>query len=92
MFALVCFAPEGGSGLTDTEVYEQRKLGGGLGYTDSQLQVIFSQVFEILSLRKMKDVPSETNLFGQGFLWTMLMKSLPNKALQRTRTSRAAEL
>lgn len=31
---MVCFRPEGGSGLSDDEVYERGTLGGGLGYTD----------------------------------------------------------
>lgn len=74
MFALVCFTPEGGSGLTDIEVYEQLKIGGGLGYTDTQLREIFSRAFEILSLRKMNEMSPDTKLFGKDFLWTILMK------------------
>jgi SAM-dependent methyltransferase len=73
-FGLVCFTPKAGSGLTDMEVYEQRKLGGGLGYTESQLREIFSRTFEILSLRKMKETPPDSKLFGKGFFWTLLLK------------------
>ena len=80
-FALACFTPEGGSGLTDAEVYQQRKLGGGLGYTDTQLREIFSHAFNIVSLRRMKEMSSDAKLFGKEFLWAMLMKPLPNKAM-----------
>lgn len=80
-FGLVCFTPEGGSGLTDDEVYEQRTLGGGLGYTDIQLREIFSPGFDILSMRKMKHIDQSDNLlgpndslFGRDFLWVTLMK------------------
>jgi cyclopropane fatty-acyl-phospholipid synthase-like methyltransferase len=73
-FGLVCFRPEGGSGLSDFEVYEKRMLGGGLGYTEEQLRYIFSRSFNILECRKMKHYGDEDALFGQDFLWTLLME------------------
>jgi SAM-dependent methyltransferase len=80
-FALVCFTPDGGSGLDDFEVYQQWKLandrGHGFGYTSSQLKEIFSPSFEILSLRKMEEAPPDRKLFGKDFLWAVLMKPLP---------------
>ena len=75
-FGLVSFTPVGGSGLTDEDVYEQRSLGGGMGYTDGQLRDIFSPAFEILSMRKMKHMEPEDNRFGRNFLWAALMKPL----------------
>jgi len=36
-YGLVCFRPEGGSGYTDEQVYEQGTLGGGLGYSEHSL-------------------------------------------------------
>ena len=74
LFGLVCFAPEGGSGLSDWEVYRHRKLGGGLGYSQEQLQKIFQHQFEILKLRKMREMDSDSGLFGEAFLWAILMK------------------
>ncbi|MGA7803581.1 class I SAM-dependent methyltransferase [Bradyrhizobium sp.] len=80
-FALVCFTPDGGSGLDDFEVYRQWKLtddrGQGLGYTSSHLREVFSPGFEILSLRKMQEAPPDRKLFGKDFLWTVLMKPIP---------------
>jgi SAM-dependent methyltransferase len=80
-FALVCFTPDGGSRLSDLEVYQGWKLadgfGSGLGYTSSQLKEVFTRSFEILSLRKMREVAADRKLFGKDFLWTALMKPLP---------------
>lgn len=73
-FGLVCFAPEAGSGLTDQEVYEQRTLAGGLGYTEASLRAIFSRHFQIASLRRMREVPPDCQVFGKDFLWTALMR------------------
>ena len=79
-FALVCFTPDGGSRLSDFEVYKQWKLaddrGSGLGYTSSQLSEIFSRTFEILSLRRMEEVGSDREFYGKAFLWAALMKPL----------------
>lgn len=72
LFGLVCFAPEGGSGMTDAEVYERGTLGGGLGYDEARLRAIWSRNFEILELRRMRERPPGAALFGRGFLWTML--------------------
>lgn len=71
-FGLTCFRPEGGSGLTDREVYERWTLGGGLGYTEEQLRAIWSRELEILELRPMGEVEG---LFGKDFLWVMLAQA-----------------
>ena len=73
-FGLVCFAPEGGSDMTDAEVYERGTLGGGLGYDEARLREIWSADFEILELRRMRELPPGGPLFGRGFLWTMLAR------------------
>jgi SAM-dependent methyltransferase len=70
-FAMVCFRPEGGSGLSDDAVYERRTLGGGLGYSEERLREIWSGTFTILELRPMKEQRSESALFGENFLWAM---------------------
>lgn len=74
LFGLVCFTPEGGSGLSDWEVYRQRKLGGGLGYSAERLRKLFERQFEILELRKMKEMGSNSPLFGEAFFWAILMR------------------
>lgn len=71
---LVCFRPEGGSGLSDRDVYEQRSLGGGLGYTEEQLRHIFGLSFETVELRRMAKADPSTQLFGEDFLWAGLMR------------------
>jgi len=73
-FGLVCFTPEGGSGLSDREVYEQRTLEGGLGYSEEQLRNIFSTSFGILELRRMEEKSEDDRLFGEDFLWAALMR------------------
>lgn len=72
-FGLVCFRPEGGSGLSDREAYEQRSLRGGLGYTQEQLESVFSPHSEILSFRRMSEERPDSLAFGKDFLWAILM-------------------
>jgi SAM-dependent methyltransferase len=77
-FGLVCFRPEGGSGLTDEQVEQQGTLGGGLGYTDQQLRALWDRPpFAVLELEQMRENPSEAPAFGQDFLWTLLAAKQP---------------
>lgn len=71
-FGLVCFRPEGGSGLIDREVYERRTLAGGLGYTDDRLRAIWSRHLDVRVLRQMHKQPAGSASFGEDFLWVML--------------------
>lgn len=73
-FGLVCFTPEGGTVLSDREVYELRSLKGGLAYTQSQLESIFSPCFEILDFRRMTEMSPDSGVFGKDFLWTVFMR------------------
>jgi len=70
----VCFRPEGGSGLTsDRQVYEQRTLGGGLGYGENQLRALWDdEPFSIEVLRAMANQDGEPS-FGADFLWALLV-------------------
>lgn len=69
-FGLVCFSPEGGSGLTDREVYERRTLGGGLGYSEDRLRALWSDGFVVDELRPLRaGVPGR---FGEEFLTALL--------------------
>lgn len=71
-FGLVCFTPEGGSGLSDDDVYRLGSLGGGLGYDEQRLREIWSTDFDIQVLRRMHEQPAGGDRFGKRFLWTML--------------------
>jgi hypothetical protein len=79
--ALTCFAAgEGGMGseLADAELYRERALQGGLAYAPESLRRIFSDLVEV-ELRRMREEPGESELFGETFLWTALFRrdSLP---------------
>jgi SAM-dependent methyltransferase len=71
-FGLTCFRPEGGSGLTDDEVYERRSLGGGLGYTQERLREIWSARLGVRVVRQMRKPAPDSGLFGETFLWALL--------------------
>lgn len=69
-FAMTCFRPEAGSGLTDREVYERRTVGGGLGYDETGLRALWDRPpFVLCDLRPMR---SGGEHFGEAFLWALL--------------------
>jgi SAM-dependent methyltransferase len=74
IFAMNCFAPGGGSEYSDLEVYEKRSMGGGLSFTEESLKKIFSNDFHDLQIRRMKELPENSGIFGKDFLWTVKMK------------------
>jgi SAM-dependent methyltransferase len=72
-YGLVCFRPEGGSGYTDQQVYERASLGGGLGYTEDELRLLWGRPpFRVRVLRQMRKPGEQERLFGEDFLWTLL--------------------
>ena len=71
---LVCFAPEGGSGLSDDEVYTHNSLGGGLGYDELRLREIWGELFHIASLQRMHEQSVGSQLFGKSYLWALLAR------------------
>lgn len=72
-FGLSCFRPEGGSGLTDQQVYERASLGGGLGYTEDQLQALWDRApFSVRVLRQMASTGADGPHFGEDFLSVLL--------------------
>jgi SAM-dependent methyltransferase len=80
-YGLVCFRPEGGSGYTDDQVYEQGSLGGGLGYTEERLRGWWDQPpFEVRVLRPMNEPPAGEQSFGRNFLWALLATKTGNAA------------
>ena len=70
-FGLVCFRPEGGSGLDDDEAEARGSLGGGLGYTEARLREIWTPALEWQELRPMVAQPEGGDLFGADFLWSL---------------------
>jgi len=78
-FGLVCFRPEGGSDLTDQQVYESRSLGGGLGYSEDRLRAMWNaSPFSVQVLRQMLPQGDQGPNFGLDFLWALLAaKDLP---------------
>lgn len=75
-FALTCFVEGGdfgGATLSDIEVYRERSLQGGLGFTENKLKNIFKD-FKMIQLRRMIHVPETEPVFGVDGLWTALFQ------------------
>jgi SAM-dependent methyltransferase len=72
-YGLVCFRPEGGSGLSDEQAEAQGSIGGGLGYTAERLRELWdTPPFAVLELEQMPQLPHESPMFGADFLWALL--------------------
>ncbi|WP_394188815.1 class I SAM-dependent methyltransferase [Paenisporosarcina quisquiliarum] len=75
-FAITCFVEGGefgGSDITDWEVYRQRSLNGGLGFTEEKLRLIFDSLEEI-EIRRMKEARETDEVFGVSALFTALFR------------------
>ncbi|MFS0864723.1 class I SAM-dependent methyltransferase [Fredinandcohnia sp. 179-A 10B2 NHS] len=75
-FAITCFVEGGefgGASISDLEVYKLRSLKGGLGFTEEKLRSIFRD-FEVIEIRKMKELEPSKGVFGVNGLWTALFK------------------
>ncbi|GHF00473.1 hypothetical protein GCM10017786_36650 [Amycolatopsis deserti] len=77
-FGLVTFG-DGGSALSDSEVYAQGSLGGGLAYSAEDLREIFAG-FDLVEQRVMADQPEDSELFGKSILRTALFRSRASRA------------
>jgi SAM-dependent methyltransferase len=77
-FGLVCFNTEGGSDLSDWEVYRVRSLRGGLGFSERRLRQVLAPHFEVVELRTMNEAPAGAPVFGKAFLWAALLRSRPS--------------
>lgn len=78
LFGLTCFVQGGelgGADISDWEVYRLKSLKGGLGFTEEKLREIFRD-FEVIEIRKMRDVNENERLFGTSALWVALFKNL----------------
>ena len=55
-------------------MYEQRTLGGGLGYTEDRLRTIWdADPFTVDVLRTMTQQDGTGPTFGEDFLWALLV-------------------
>ncbi|MGG0187610.1 SAM-dependent methyltransferase [Bacillus rhizoplanae] len=77
-FGLTCFATgeldeKNGSEISDWDVYRGWSLQGGIAYSEEKLRDVF-QDFEIIELRKMKEIRQPNEVFGESFLWTALFR------------------
>lgn len=75
LFSLVCFAPGGGSDYSDIDVYKNRSMAGGLSFTEDSLQSIFKESFYDIQIRRMKELPEESGMFGKDFIWVVRMRN-----------------
>ncbi|WP_442600196.1 class I SAM-dependent methyltransferase [Neobacillus sp. D3-1R] len=73
-FGIVCFNTEGALDTPDWEVYKERSLKGGIGYTEERLKEIFEKEFTIKNFRRMKKIIQPDDIFGEDFLWACLME------------------
>jgi cyclopropane fatty-acyl-phospholipid synthase-like methyltransferase len=77
LFGLACFATGDGSPiLSDREAYERCSTQGGFSFTEEDLRQIFANRFEMLSLRRMRELPQDSGLFGKSFLWTGILRKV----------------
>ncbi|MCY9529993.1 MULTISPECIES: class I SAM-dependent methyltransferase [Paenibacillus] len=76
LFAITCFVlggKFGGAEMSDWDVYRVRSLKGGLGFTEDKLKLIFHD-FEVIEMRKMREVKQPSHVFGTEALLTALFK------------------
>ncbi|GAK03944.1 LOW QUALITY PROTEIN: methyltransferase [Geomicrobium sp. JCM 19037] len=66
-YAVSCFkanGPLGGAVLTDVEIYRQRSLQGGLGFTKDDLEACFTP-WKPIEIRDMRETDEEEQRFGK---------------------------
>lgn len=73
-FGIVCFNTEGALATSDWDIYNERSLKGGIGYTEERLKEIFEEDFTIKDFRRMNKMIQSDEVFGEDFLWTSLMQ------------------
>lgn len=77
-FSMICFNLKGGANMSDYDVYRDNSMHGGIGFSEYKLRTILETYFEIIEFREMKKTDNE-EVFGENFLWTVLMKKKQNK-------------
>ncbi|MFD6209209.1 MULTISPECIES: class I SAM-dependent methyltransferase [unclassified Peribacillus] len=74
LYSIICFVEGGilgGADISDWEVYRQRSLKGGLGFSEEKIKTIFKD-FEVVEIRKMRNMEQSKEAFGVQGLWTGL--------------------
>ncbi len=72
-FLMTCFNLDGGANVSDYDVYRDRSMHGGLGFSEYKIKKILENYFRIIEFRKMKE-SSDPAVFGKDFMWVILMK------------------
>lgn len=80
-FGLTCFASgcqdkDGGSEISDWEVYREKSLKGGLAFSEEKLKRLFCNDFKVIEIRKMKELGENEKAFGKPFLWAVLFEKI----------------
>lgn len=83
VLSMICLTPDAGCRLTDLQVYEQRTLGGGFGYSEAELQQMFEPSFEIVESRRMNEMNSDAELYGKNILHAVRMRKRDTGAAVR---------
>jgi cyclopropane fatty-acyl-phospholipid synthase-like methyltransferase len=73
-FGIVCFSTDGALETSDWDVYKEKSLKRGIGYSAERLKEIFEKDFTIKEFRKMKNIIQPAETFGEDFLWASLMQ------------------
>ena len=72
-FLMTCFNMKEGAPITDEQVYLERSMHGGMGFTRLKLETILTHYSTILDIHEM-EATDDPAYFGQDFLWVILMK------------------
>jgi len=76
LLCLTCFTTDGGVAVPDVELYRSGRRTGGIGYRAEDLRWIFDGYAELL-LRPMTAQGQDAALFGEPFLWAVLLRRPP---------------
>ncbi|TFD93582.1 bifunctional 2-polyprenyl-6-hydroxyphenol methylase/3-demethylubiquinol 3-O-methyltransferase UbiG [Jeotgalibacillus sp. R-1-5s-1] len=73
-FGLICFNEDGAVATSDYDIYKERSMNRGIGYSKERLISLFESHFDITDIRQMKKIQQPSAVFGEDFLWTVLMQ------------------
>ncbi|WP_417897648.1 class I SAM-dependent methyltransferase [Bacillus haimaensis] len=73
-FGIVSFNTKGAPDTPDWEVYAEKSMKGGIGYSEERLKEVFANDFQVIEFREMKKMDQESGRFGEDFLWAGLMR------------------
>ncbi len=82
-YAVSCFVengPLGGLATSDIDVYRERSMRGGMGFTEAKLRAIF-RGYEPIEIRPMRAYPDSADVFGADGLLTALFRKADADAI-----------